>query len=115
MCYNKVVRKPVVGVELKAGVLFLHLGTISKWIWKLYNWTYLLDYDGILTWASSHILTKSLRNVEVVIAQAMCRFLGENESVRLTVGIIGDYHVASICGICNTSNVQYVSHPPPLV
>ena len=67
MCYDEVARKPVGGVESKAGVQFLHLGTISKRIWKLYNWTYLLDYEGILARASSHIVTKRLRDIEIMV------------------------------------------------
>ena len=67
MCYDEVVRKPVVSVESKVGVQFPHLGTISKQIWKLYNWTYLLDYEGILAQVSSHIVTKRLHDIEIMV------------------------------------------------
>jgi len=81
------VREPIGCVEPEAGVHFLHLHIVSKWRWKQYNWTYLFYYEGILRRASVHVVSEALRNVKVVVTQAMCRFLGKNESVGSIVGI----------------------------
>src|ERR1700748_526773 len=90
----QVMGKPVTRVESEARVKFFHLPVVSKW--RLTNsngmsmdWTYLLENEVILGRVSNKVVVEGFRDVEVVVAQTVRRFLGETGLVSSTARMMG--------------------------
>ena len=79
------------------------------------DWTYLFDNETVFSWVNSLVFFEGHCDIEVVVAEAMRGFLGEDrvsepncENDRKT------YHITGVLFLCDTSGLQYLRFSPPL-